>query len=138
MSKHQNEQMSDRDNANSGDFRAEQTWRKFEVRASYGMPAWRLQVRADQQALTPPGRGSKMRSMWQRIIVTLIKTGKPEVAQDNSALDICRVYWLLDMCMKEDITEQREHGDRSLGQGDNQKVHSPRNQARKVPSSSYQ
>lgn len=91
MIKHQNEQMNDRDNANSGDCRTEQPWRKFEVRASYGMPGWRLQERADQQALTPPGRGSKMRPMWQRIIVTLIKTGKPEMAHANSALDICRV-----------------------------------------------
>ena len=40
--------------------------------------------------------------MAERIIMALIKTGKPEVAPENSALDMCSVWWWPDVHEKED------------------------------------
>lgn len=49
--------------------------------------------------------------MAERIIVALKETGKPKVAQDGSALDVCSVCWQPDMHMKKHTDGQLESSD---------------------------
>lgn len=70
--------------------------------------------------------------------MALIKIGKPEVAPENSALDMCSVCWWPDVREKEDSQRAAAEQWLTTGQDDNQEVQSHRNEGRKVPRSSYQ
>lgn len=130
----QNEwQMSNKDNANrSGE--------SLEMRAHHN--ASRLEAMGE---LTKKGnrrwhhllRDQNKTNVAERIITALVKTGKPEMVWDTSALDMCSARWWLDTRAKEDI--QGAAGEQWLPtKDDNQEVQSHGNERRKVPRSSYQ
>lgn len=82
-------------------------------------------------------RDQNKTNVAERIITALVKTGKPEMVWDNSALDMCSACWWLDTRVKEDI--QWAAGEQWLPtKDDNQEVQSHGNERRKVPRSSYQ
>lgn len=72
-----------------------------------------------------------------RIIMALIKTGKLEVASDNSALDTSSVCWSPDMHEREDSQRASREQRLRAGQDDDQEVQSHRNEGREVPRRSY-
>ena len=72
-----------------------------------------------------------------RIIMALIKTGKLEVASDNSAPDTSSVCWSPDVQQREDSQRASREQQLKVGQDDDQEVQSHRNEGREVPRRSY-
>lgn len=73
-----------------------------------------------------------------RIIKALTKTGKLDMASNNSALDTSSVCWSPDMQEREDSQRAPREQWLRAGQDDDQEVQSHRNEGREVLRRSYQ
>lgn len=124
-----------------GDCRTEQKWRKL------GSESLRQRPRLEAMGQLP----KKVSRQWCHLVNGqkrhpcsrennhgINRNWKPEVAQDNSALETCSMCRWPDTRVAEDIQWAAGEQWLTLGQDDNQEEQSHRNERRKVSRSSYQ